>query len=348
MQSILSPFKPAKVYTGKSYWYIYYHFKNPQTGKFERFKEYFNVNRIQNKTERKIYAQEIVKFIDEKLKAGFNPFERLTIRQDGALLLHMLDYLFALMTANASKPTINTYISMINRLKRYIEARELTLLPFSSIALPFANDFTGWMKNEEKLSKKTVNSTLTHLSKIWKESIKYNLTVTDPFALVERVKRDINVSEADEDVFEPLTYEELQKVFASIGRDKRTFIRYLAVILYAWARPVEVCRLRVNQIDLASGWIKFKKGTTKNHRGGFVQIVEPLRAYLQEIDLKQYPGHFFVFSKDDYLPGPEQRCPKTALKQWTKMVVDKLEIDKRMYALKHTGNICTCRITRAH
>ena len=338
MTSILPTFKPAKLYQGPEYWYVHYSYLNPATGKYVRFKEYFDINRIKDISVKRTYGKEMCSFFNQKLKEGFNPIEQATIKEQGGTTLGILQSLFEEMVKGASRPTYNTYNTMMNRLKRYLTVKELDSIRISEMDGNMADSFRDWMIDEEKLSKKSVNSTLSHLSGVWKKALKRGIAYQDPFTLVDRVKKDINVDDEEEDLYEPLTFEELQKVFNHIGREKRNFLRYLAVILYAWARPVEICRLKVNQIDLAQGYIRFRKGSTKNHRGGFVQIVQPLKKLLEEMDLRKFPGHFYIFSKDDYMPGLEQRDPKTALKSWTK-VVDHLEIDKRMYALKHTGNI---------
>jgi len=86
MVSFITPYKNAQLYTSKSYWYVFYYYVNPLTGKFERFKEYFDINRIGNKKERRLYGQVVVKFLNQKLALwALTPFSKLLFSRKAVL-----------------------------------------------------------------------------------------------------------------------------------------------------------------------------------------------------------------------------------------------------------------------
>ena len=69
-----------------------------------------------------------------------------------------------------------------------------------------------------------------------------------------------------------------------------------------------------------------------------VQIVQPLRDLLLEMQLQQYPVNFYLFS-DGWMPGTKPKKTNEVSERWRELVKGKLGIIKSMYALKHTGNI---------
>ena len=99
------------------------------------------------------------------------------------------------------------------------------------------------------------------------------------------------------------------------------------MIYLAWARPVEIRRLHVNQIDLKNDYIIFKKSETKNDRGAYVQIVPSLKKLLLQMKLDQYPQDYFLFWKD-FLPGIKPITEKRAQRMWISVVRETLSIDK--------------------
>src|SRR5690606_9827018 len=71
-------YKPPKIHDAggdlRKQWFVYYSHKNPQTGKFTRFKVFRDINQSKLKQERLERAKAIAKAIEELLKEGFNPF----------------------------------------------------------------------------------------------------------------------------------------------------------------------------------------------------------------------------------------------------------------------------------
>lgn len=169
MQLLLCKYQPAKIYAGKSYWYIYYKYRHPRTGKFERFKEYFDVNRIKDRR----------KFINKKLIEGFNPFEAMVRKEMGGTIMVLLDVLFKAMCVGATDSMINSYQCFFNRFRKFLEEKEATSISLNDVDSTMADLFKEWMV-EKKLAKKTINETFSYLSMFWKKAIKMGLAFGDP------------------------------------------------------------------------------------------------------------------------------------------------------------------------
>ena len=76
---IKKPFSAPKIFTGngdlKKRWYVYYHFRNPNTGLLVKMGNiYANANRYKTKEERLSILTTFQKNLLKLLKEGYNPF----------------------------------------------------------------------------------------------------------------------------------------------------------------------------------------------------------------------------------------------------------------------------------
>ncbi len=77
--------------------------------------------------ERLDYGNAFVKFLNEKLKNGFNPFEALKDVR-GHVEMKLLAQIFSIVTElsqHASSYSVNTYTEHYNRLTKYVKEKKL-------------------------------------------------------------------------------------------------------------------------------------------------------------------------------------------------------------------------------
>ena len=77
--SVKTQFKPCRIYTANldvtKKWYVYYDFLIPGTqNAWKRFKLIHDINKIRNREDRLSEANNLKKFMNEKLHAGYNPY----------------------------------------------------------------------------------------------------------------------------------------------------------------------------------------------------------------------------------------------------------------------------------
>lgn len=326
-------------------WYVEYSYLYPgQTTDYKRIKLKFNINRRKTAIERLNYGNELVKFLNKKLKSGYNPFTAIKIEK-AEIKLKIPSQLFIIKAAlveNApSDYAISSYTENYNRLINYITDRGIEGILLCEFNMEEAKRFKTYLIDQKK-AQKTINSTFSYLSKFWEIAIDKKYTDQNPFKSIPRVKKREAKKSNKVERFEPITSEEMDTIFTKLrGQQQENFIRFLAVIYYAWARPVEITRLKVQDIEMKRELIRFKKNETKNNDSAYVQIVPPLLKLLQQMDLKKYPGEYYLFS-DDFKPGTRQVSKHYALTRWSSLVKAKegsINVTKDMYALKHTGNI---------
>jgi integrase len=202
-----------------------------------------------------------------------------------------------------------------------------------------ADAYRDFIDKTMNLSAKTINASLSYMGRFFQCGIKKKWCDRNPFDLVERIDKRQKQSTNDER-YEPLTSEEIDRILNYLNeKGERDWIRFLSMIFYAWARPAEIARLKVKDINLKDDLIRFPKGETKNGLGAFVQIVPPLKEILQEMQLHNFDPDWYLFSNNGFLPGTQKLEKSRSWKRWTALVHRDLKIKKNQYALKHTGNI---------
>ncbi|NNV57343.1 tyrosine-type recombinase/integrase [Limnovirga soli] len=339
-------FKKAKLYFAKGdlskEWYIeYYYLKPGTTDTYQRFKERFNINRIPNLQDRLAYGNEFVKFMNKKLQSGWSPYTAIEKdKQEMPPVLDQLQLIIRDLTASASKYKIDTLNEQLNRFKKFVEAHNLESFSMQDFTEQQADDYRVYMDKELDLSVKTINSSLSYFTAIWKHAIKVKKwCLLNPFDNIDRMKKTQKPTKVER--FEPISSKELDIILHNLREGQQPFIVFLGMIYFAWARPAEIARLKIADIDLQQNIIRFPKGETKNKQGAYVQIVPPLKKLLASINLQNYPGNYYIFSGDStgFMPGKTKLNRQRATARWLDTVKNGMGITKDMYALKHTGNI---------
>jgi integrase len=343
---MLLPYKPAKLYSGNGdltkEWYIEYYYLEPgEIDKYRRFKERFDINRIKTYQERLAYGKEFVRFLNEKLKNGFNPFEAVKVVR-GNVEVKILAQIFSIVTElsqMASSYSISTYTEHYNRLTKYIKEKQLEGFTMFDLDMEQAKRYKKWLQANQ-YARKTINSTFSYLSQFWDLGIEKKWVSDNPFKTIPRVSKKEEVRTTEVERFEPLTSAEMDKIFEHlIAAGENNFITYLAMIYYAWVRPIEITRLKISDLDFSRDAIRFRKSETKNNTAAYVQMVPPLKKLLSKIDLQNLSADQYLFSKDGFRPGYDKMDKHFGLEKWRAVVKEGLGIQKDMYALKHTGNI---------
>jgi integrase len=344
-----APYKTPTIYHAShdltKRWYIEYYFLFPGSAdQYKRFKEPLGINKIKTLQERLIYAKEAQKFVLQKLQTGFNPFTAKRVAkthlQPFLGIQSQLQHIVSLLSLNATKSQKNTYSEMINRICKYLDQNTMLQSSMYDFSLSDARSFKEWMLQDQDLAPKTVNNTISHLQMFWDRAVEEQLTDQNPFKLLTKARlRDKPVDPAAAVRFEPITDTEMVQLFTELrAAGEFNFIVFLGFVYYAWARPVEILRLTVADIELERQLIRFKQGQTKNGKASYVQIVPPLMALISTLNLEKYPGNYFVFS-DNYEPGVRMLSKNNPSARWRDKVKNKIGIHKDLYALKHTGNI---------
>jgi integrase len=171
-----------------------------------------------------------------------------------------------------------------------------------------------------------------------------------------------DMPEVETNKFIPYTDEEKKIIREYLFLNHYRFFTYLMLIYHCGVRPKEILCLQIKDIDLHTQTITINPSIeTENSKTKKIRVVpinDFLMPYLREMRLQDYPKSFFVFGSpfpqgdgnrgsskegrgvghpDYFKPSATQIKRDSVTKFWKKVVIDKLGINKYMYAMKHTG-----------
>lgn len=137
--------------------------------------------------------------------------------------------------------------------------------------------------------------------------------------------------------FKRLTAEEKKRIVANLSSIDPAFLEYLTAIYDDGIRRKEALLIRIRDLDRTRREIHITSEVSKTNKARIVPITDTLLEILDRRGVWNLPRDWFVFSRDNYRPGPEPYHPNSPTTRWRNLVQKELGIDCKMYSLKHTG-----------
>jgi len=241
-------------------WFVFYYFKNPDTGKYERFREMISAS-FKTRSDRYAKGKELKDAMNKRLREGFNPF---------------MDYYRA-----KHKPKSRTY-----------------------------------------------NYAVIHMRTF------FNLLVEREWILVNPFKK-VKTLEVEETEIIAFTEDDLKKLRENLPGYNYDLFIIAGLIYYCFLRPAEIMRLQVYHFHIDEGYISVPANVSKNKRQNTIDIPENFIEDLKQLDLDHPPTHY-VFARH-LKRGIKEAAPTRIAGYWREFA-NEFDIDKNIYALKHTGN----------
>lgn len=349
-------FTTPKIYTAKGdlskRWYVYFSFRNPETGKLKRITPFYGItNKYKTKEDRMevltIYRKTLLKL----LNLGYNPFKdntelynRLNSKKtisrtgvhttktphketNGMGLVEAFDFSLNIKRQLLSKTTTRSYQNRVDSFTKWIKENHPEVKTIIDLNKKLVSSFLNDVLN--RTSARNRNNYRTDLSSLLQvlednDIIETNFIKKIP-VLKSTPKRNKTYSE-----------EIQQAIFKHLETNDTILLLYIKFISYNFLRPIEVCRLKVKDIDIESRTIRFK---AKN---------SPLKTkIIPEILWKELPD-LSVLDKESVLFTPNNigAMWDTALinrrnyfsKRFKKMVKEPFNLgpDYTLYSFRHT------------
>ena len=259
-------------------WYVYFSYRNPESGKLERMKNiYGKVNTYKSKEDRlsvlTIYRKNLLKL----LKEGYNPFG------DNTALY------------NSKKAKQNKSLNVSNKLKEE-NIDSVTEEPIMTLKQAFdyglklkdkllnattkksyenkANNFLKWMeenhpelKSIDNLNKKIVTEFLNHILERTSPRNRNNYR-GDLSSIIQVLENNdvidnnfikkIPVLKSIPQRNKTYTAETQENIYSYLKDEDPILLLYIKFISYNFLRPIEVCRLKIGDINLRQKTVQFK------------------------------------------------------------------------------------------
>ena len=305
-------------------WFVYYSYRNPKTQKLQR-QSYIKagVNKLKTKRERIAFLRTMQKALLQLLQAGFNPYQ-----DNSALEAELFSDTNKNTISNVT--VVETKITQEKTQKAQINSEVIAEIKETSIVKAFElglslkeklmnkssftkyksriNRFSKWLKNigYEKQSINSLDKKLIieYLNKVLQNSSARNRNNTrtdisslfqileDNEIIKENYVKKINVLKSIPKRNKTYTPQLQKDIYNYLDEKDKHLLLFIQFISYNFLRPIEVCRLRVEDIDIKDKklYVKAKNSPVK------IKIIPDILIN-QLPDLTTKEGKSFLFTQ---------------------------------------------------
>ena len=305
-------------------WFVYYSYRNPKTQKLQR-QPYIKagVNKLKTKRERIAFLRTMQKALLQLLQAGFNPYQ-----DNSALEAELFSDTNKNTISNVT--VVETKITQEKTQKAQINSEVIAEIKETSIVKAFEfglslkeklmnkssftkyksriNRFSKWLKNKgyEKQSINYLDKKLIveYLNEVLQSSSARNRNNTrtdisslfqvleDNEIIKENYVKKINVLKSIPKRNKTYTPQLQKDIYNYLDEKDKHLLLFIQFISYNFLRPIEVCRLRVEDIDIKDKklYVKAKNSPVK------IKIIPDILIN-QLPDLTTKEGKSFLFTQ---------------------------------------------------
>jgi len=324
-------YKKSKIYDAGGnlavQWYIYFSFKNPDTGEWERFKKYASKRKL--RMERYDELKGLKKKYDEMLEGGYSPFESQS-RQN----IRMIEAMEMLMNIRQSrttkKKTKQTENYVTKKFIQFLTTKNLAKIRLCEFTKHHAQQYFDYLLTEERLGNRTCNNHLAFIKTYFNEFVNRDYLVSNVFSKIKKLQEE-------EASVIALTAEQMEKIKKHLPAYDKQLWLFISFIYYAFMRTVEITRLKRKHIDFEHDVILIDGLVSKTKRQQPVRIPKNLRELMIEHEIDKLRMDYYIFGSC-MRPGLKYTGPTGVQKRWRKFVNTHGMKGLHMYWLKHTAN----------
>ncbi|WP_299673225.1 site-specific integrase [uncultured Tenacibaculum sp.] len=325
-----------KVVTVKKLWHVYYYYRNPFTGKMDKFTERKGINRIKTKTGREQAARNLQRALRRYLQDGFNPFEVVKVDADvekeSYTAVDALKLAFEHRKNTWKETTKDVNKSYLDSFIKWLTDKKINDKSITEITKKHISFYLSDLLKTKTDSNTTRNNHRRFLSSMFTELVEKDI-IADNFI------KKIPLLKSTPKKNKPFNTSQLEDILKYVRENEPYLYQYLKVMWYTFLRPIEILRIEINNINLQDNVIDIN---TKTKGREYVRIVKPLQVYLGELKLQQYEAKMFLFGKDQkpgYWVTQKEKSREDFFIRRFKKVKDhfKLSSEYGVYSFRHTA-----------
>ncbi len=332
----LLDFVPAQLKKGtKGVWRVEFYVLDPlnKTPSLKRHQR--RVRPMANSRERERFAKRICFELNRKLERGWNPI----IEQEAPKALALIKDVSRRYLLNIEKQvkdnslredSLRAYKSYLKNLERFLFERgeaDVFCLKFDRILV---GEFLDYIYYERNNSPRTYNNYLSFISMFSKYMIlKGHLKANPADGFKKKPKGEKKRSLISRD--------DLVTIFNFLKTENHNYYTACYMVYSEFIRRTEMSKLLVSDINIKDRYIRIRAEISKNRKSQNVTILEEFLPILIA-HISKANNSDFVFSGNNFKPGPEKCNPKAFSDIWSKYRKTQQWNPKyQFYSLKDTG-----------
>ena len=285
---------PARLVKGKA-WYIVFYAWDPVTDKRERFRQSFDLNRIQNPRERLTKARLVVAEINKKLPSGY-PFteEAHQIRHTQTPIEIAVRKATEIKCTGARQSTVHSYQSIVEIFIRHLQSRGDDVKPVIAFTKYDAIHFLDAM-NRKGIGARTHNNYVRTLKVIFNALVDRQYITINPWVGIPKQSQTDKARRC-------ISLEDARIIITEAKRTDQSLCMAIMLQYHCFIRPNELRSLRVRHIDTRAGVIRLPGSVTKNKRDAVITIPDAIQTFIAEY-IQRMGKEWYLFGHGGE-PGP--------------------------------------------
>lgn len=336
-------FKPARLVRSKEGEYVLFYAFDKQKGKVVRKRKFLPAS-LTTKEARTAYAKDLIKKLNLILEDGFYIDRTKTkkikeakkrLEVDSKLTLDEIipKYLkYAQNILKISEKELESKMYNLRGFLRWCKLKSHHIEYLDDITYKMAQEYFDYLVEERTLASKTYNNKLGQLKSFYNTALKRKwVEKQNPFDFVERQSSDYGEKNI------PFSQSQLNEIVPYLKQKDPYIWQFICFIYYAFMRPSEIKRLKVENIDMDKKLIKINSRQSKVKKLDFLPIAAPLYEILISMELhKENPNHYLFTAEEK--PGETPMSSSYTTKHF-KVIKDYfgLSSNHSIYAFKHTA-----------
>lgn len=322
-------------------WFLRWSYRNPKTGKLERQRDIKGgVNYLKNKKDRYSALLELKKLFIDRLSEGYDPYKHIdiinvgdeekdtnsSVKEGFDLSLEQVKLTVSLTTY---KDYLKTATSFLKFLGKENQRKDLRLLN-KKIVIKYLNEIL------KKTSARTRNNYKADLSALF--SIMEKKLLLIDYNFVKNIERERTLEKRNR----TLTNTQLKAVTTFLRENDPVLLLMVKFVAYNFLRPVEVCRLKVKDLNLEEALLYYQ---AKNKPLKTKRIPEILLQDLKQMQLSEYDSECNLITPSgipSIWESTDQQKRSTITRRFTRLKVKmseagiKLEKGDNIYSFRHS------------
>ncbi len=342
-------------------WYVYYSYREPKTGKLKRQPPiYKGANRFDTKAERLEILMAYKLALKKLLSQGYSPYENYKVTEakiekvenetntnDISLTVDTNEYTTKEALTFALEQKL-PYLSRrgkinikgnLNRFLTWLKDQKLDTINIKELKRREVSTFLNTIKKydkhrnltDEPVNAKTRNGYRTSLSSLFSQLVSDDIVEYNIITAIKKLKENPKKHKSYTDA-------QIKVMREYMDKNDPYLRKFTQFITYAFLRNVEVCRLKVGDIDLENRRLYVQ---TKTEAQEVVPIIGSLAKVIEQMELHKYKSTDFIFS-DSETCGAWNVSEKTKTNHfYDRFAIMKKELeldaDQTLYSFKHTA-----------
>lgn len=334
LNEILSYTYP-KLHTGAC-WFISFYAFDPAKGVMRRKR--IKINSVGTAVQRRRYAAQVCHRLATKLETGWNPWVEAeagnTYKLFTDVLAHYRNYLDKLQGDGVlRKSTVHGYKCSAGIMERWNAEQKNPIRYVYQFDRSFCVRFLDYVYIERGNTPTTRNNNLAFLREFSSFLVEHLYLNSKPTEGLQNLGKSSTPKNRT-----VIAADDMRRLHDWLAEHNRPFLLVCYFLHYLLIRPKEICKLRLQDINVAKQTVYIDGRISKNKKSGVVTLPTPILELLVDLEFFNAPSSYYIFSTG-FRPGPKLCSERSYRRFWKNEVVPALKFpaEYKFYSLKDSG-----------